>query len=92
MRRTLYNWQRCKAFTLRQSIDCTAFQETAAQTLLQFLEQGVAAAGKTIAGNFINCSVEQLIVLGEELGVMVEQFPPNIAQFCLPDSEITQGE
>lgn len=88
VRRTLYNWERCKAFTLRQSIDCGTFQEKAAQTLLDFLEQGVSAAGKTIDKNFINCSAVQLIALGEELGLMVKQFPPDIAQFCLPDSEI----
>jgi hypothetical protein len=92
VRRTLYNWQRCKAFTLRQSIDCGTFQETAAQTLLDFLEQGVSAAGKTIAVHFINCSADQLIELGEELGLAVEQYPPDFAQFCLSDSKITQGE
>ena len=92
VRRTLYNWHRCKAFTLRQSIDCGTFQETAGQTLLDFLEQGVSAAGKTIAVHFINCNADQLIELGEELGLEVEQYPPDFSQFCLSDSEIIQGE
>jgi len=93
VRRTLYNWQRWKAFTLRQSIDCGTFQETAAQALLHFLEEGVSAAGRILPENFINCSADQLIALGEELGIMPEQFPSNITRFCLPDSKnTTKGE
>jgi hypothetical protein len=92
VRRTLYNWHRYKAFTLRQSIACGHFRETAAQTFVQFLEQGVSAAGKSLPEHFINCSAEQLIALGEELGVTVEQFPPAITQYCLSDSKTTKGE
>lgn len=87
VRRTLYNWQRWKVFLLRQSIECDAFQAVAAQALIQFLEQGVLAAGKSLPGNFINCRADQLLAFAAELGVSPERLPHGIARFCLPDSK-----
>ncbi len=84
-RRTLYNWERCRDFALRQSIDCTHVQKTAAQALMVFLEQGVVAAGKTLPQVFINCSTKQIHELAAELGLDPEQLPVDINRFCLSE-------
>ena len=84
-RRTLYNWERCRAFALRQSIDCTYVQKKAAHTLMVFLEQGVAAAGETLPQVFINCSMKQLRELAAGLGLDPEQLPVDINKFCLSE-------
>jgi len=85
VRRTVYNWERCRAFARRQTVDCSHIRETAAQRLIVFLTHGVAAAGKTLPLVFINCSVAQLYELAEELGLDSEQLPADIARFCLPE-------
>jgi len=85
VRRSLYNWHRCKAFAERQFVRCGDFREKAAQTLLLFLDQGIKAAGREIPEQFMNCSLNELEELVEELGLSPEQLPQNIAQFCLPD-------
>ncbi len=82
VRRSLYNWHRCKAFVERQSISCDSFQEKAAKQLLLFLEQGMVAAGKSIPEVFINCTVGQLQELAAELGIAAEQLPSGIGRFC----------
>lgn len=85
VRRTVYNWERCKAFALRQSVDCTHVRKIAAQTLIVFLEEGVAAAGKTLPLVFINCSAARLYKLAGELGLDMGQLPADIARFCLSE-------
>ncbi len=82
VRRALYNWYRCKIFVQRQSIPCDSFQKTAAKQLLEFLEQGVAAAGKDLPQIFINCSAAQLYELAGELGITTDQLPPGIREYC----------
>jgi len=89
VRRTLYNWHRCKVFEQRQSIPCDLFQKTVANQLLRFLEQGVAAAGKDLPQIFINCSVAQLYELAAGLGIETEQLPSGISEFCLEGKTIT---
>lgn len=84
VRRSLYNWQRCMAFVQRQSVAGDTFRETAARALVLFLEQGVAAAGTSLPENFLNCTVQELRELREELGVSDEVLSPDIARFCLP--------
>lgn len=83
VRRTLYNWDRCEAFVLRQSIVSITFQEVAAQALLVFLEQGVSAENGSLPKNFINCSVDQLNELAVKLGLDPKQLPKDIDQSCL---------
>ena len=85
VRRTIYNWQRCRVFAERQLVTCEDFRETAARALLLFLQHGAGAAGKSLPENFINCTVAQLRGLVEELKIDPEQLPHNIAQFCLQD-------
>jgi len=82
VRRSLYNWHRCKAFAERQFVRCDDFREKAVRTLLLFVEQGIKAAGRDLPEKFINCSLDELEELTEELGL---DLPQNIAQFCLPD-------
>jgi hypothetical protein len=83
VRRSLYNWHRCKAFIERQSVPSDDFYKTAALALLFFLEQGVAAAGKDLPVNFIKCSFLELIELAGEFGITLDQLPFDVAQFCL---------
>ncbi len=83
--RTLYNWERCKDFALRQSVDYALFQKTAAQALLVFLEKGRAAAGRTLPVKFINCTIVQLNELANGLGLDVRQLPDDVARFCLSE-------
>ncbi len=85
VRRTLYNWQRCQVFCVRQSIRNDAFRETAARALLCFLKSGIAVAGRTLPVHFINCSIADLRELIEELKVDPGQLPHDIAKFCLQD-------
>lgn len=85
IRRTIYNWYRCKAFGERQNLDCNAFRETAARELILFLQQGMQAAGKSLPINFLNCCYRELLELAEELNVDPEKLSPNLVQFCLPD-------
>ncbi len=85
VRRSLYNWHRCKAFAERQFVWSDDFREKAAQALLLFLSRGIQEAGLDLPDKFINCSLNKLKELTEELGLHPEQLPQNIAQFCLPD-------
>lgn len=85
IRRTIYNWYRCKAFGERQNLDCSAFRETAARELILFLEQGRQAAGKNLPVNFLNCCFGELLGLAEELDIDPEKLSPNLVQFCLSD-------
>lgn len=85
IRRTIYNWYRCKAFTERQNLDCDAFRETAARDLILFLEQGMQAAGNSLPVNFLNCCFEELLELAKELNVDPEKLSPNLLKYCLPD-------
>ncbi|MCK5070066.1 MAG: hypothetical protein KAR01_05975 [Desulfocapsa sp.] len=88
VRRSLYNWNRCEAFALRQSVASSSFQKVAAQALLIFLEQGISS----LPENFINCSVDQLNELAAKFGLDPKQLPKGIDQFCLSQSQITEGE
>lgn len=83
LRRSLYNWHRCVAFMERQSIKADDFKRRAAKSLLLFIEQGIALAGKELPENFINCSVLELTELADEFGVSAEKIPSAIEQFCL---------
>ncbi len=85
VRRSLYNWHRCKTFGERQFVRCDDFREKAARTLLFFLDQGIKSAGRDLPEQFINCSLAELEELAEELGISSEQLPQEIDQFCLPD-------
>lgn len=85
VRRSLYNWHRCKVFARRQSVEFGDFREKAARSLLLFLAQGIKSAGQDIPEQFINCSLSELEELAEELGLGPEKLPPKIAQHCLPD-------
>ncbi len=84
VKRTIYNWHRYKAFRARQNVDCNALCETAAQILIQFLEQGTKAAGKSLPQNFLNCHFDELLAFTKELKIQHEKLTPNLAQFCLP--------
>jgi len=83
VKRALYNQKRCEAFMERQAILEKDFQKIAAQTLVLFLKQGAAVAGKTLPDVFINCSMAELIELAGEFEVTVEAFPVGIERFCL---------
>ena len=85
VKRTIYNWQRCQMFTRRQGCSsCDAFRATAARTLLLFLKEGLENSGKGLPENFINCTVEELQQLAEELKIGADELPQNIAQSCTP--------
>ena len=83
VRRTIYNWQRCRQFEKRKSISCDAFCETVRQALLLFIKQGMEAAGKTLPERFINCSAGELRQLAQELELEPGKLPRNIEKFCL---------
>ncbi len=84
IKRTIYNWYRCKAFGERQNLDCNAFRETAARILLLFLEQGMQAAGESLPENFLNCHFDELVAFTKELSIAPEKLSPDLVQFCLP--------
>jgi len=86
VRRTVYNWERWKAFAHRQSVDHTVFQSEAAEALLDFLEQGVAVSGKTLPNTFINCNMAQLVALATDFGLTMSQLPMDVSNFCLSES------
>lgn len=85
VRRSIYNWHRCMAFGQRQNLDCYAFRETVAENLIQFLEQGMQAAGKSLPENFLNCYIHELQEFTIELKLDPEMLSPCLAQFCLQD-------
>lgn len=82
IRRSIYNWQRYQTFCRRQSLSLLGFRNTVARTFLLFLEEGVSAAGTSLPEAFINCSLDELIRFGEELGVAAEQLPADCGRFC----------
>lgn len=82
LKRSIFNWQRYQAFCRRQCIRWHDFRPTAAQALLTFLEEGVAAAGKGLPEAFINCSLEELMHFAEELGLEAEQLPARLRLCC----------
>ena len=84
MKRSIYNWYRCKAFGERQGFSCDAFRKTAADALIVFLEQGSTAAGVTLPENFVNCHIDELLEFAEELEIEQKQLPSNLEQYCLP--------
>ncbi len=84
VKRTIYNWQRCRMFTRRQGGSCDAFRGTAGRALLLFLKEGLDASGKGLPENFINCTVEELQELAKELKIETDELPQNIAQSCTP--------
>ncbi len=83
VRRTIYNWQRCRMFTRRQGGSCEAFRATAARALLLFLREGVETSGEGLPENFINCTVAELLELVNELEIETDKLPQNIARSCL---------
>ena len=86
VKRTIYNWQRCQMFTRRQGhSSCDIFRATVARALLVFLREGVQTSGKDLPEKFINCTVEELQELAEELEIETDELPQNIAQSCLQD-------
>ncbi|MBU0960046.1 MAG: hypothetical protein KKD01_07510 [Proteobacteria bacterium] len=82
IKRSIYNWQRYQTFCRRQSLSLHGFRPIVARTFLLFLEQGVGAAGSSLPQSFINCSLNELIRFGEELGVEAEQLPAGTDRFC----------
>ncbi|MEN8198729.1 MAG: hypothetical protein ABFR63_01520 [Thermodesulfobacteriota bacterium] len=89
VRRTIYNWQRCRMFSLRQGISCEGFRENAGQALLLFLREGRTAVGSELPENFINCTAAELYELAAELSLKAEQLPPNIDSSCLQERNRT---
>lgn len=85
VRRTIYNWQRCRQFEERKAISCDVFCETARQALLLFLQKGVEAAGKTLPERFINCNADDLRQLAKELKLEPGSLPHNLERFCLQE-------
>lgn len=83
IRRAIFNWQRLQTFGRRQGVECSDFREIAGRSLRRFLEQGSGAAGNTLPRVFINCSLEELIHFGKELGLEVEELPTNLHLCCL---------
>lgn len=83
IRRTIYNWHRCKAFGQRQDLDCNAFRQTVAEALLLFLQQGIQEVGESLPGQFLNCHFATLLEFVVELQVDAEQLPPNLELFCV---------
>lgn len=82
IKRSIYNWHRYQTFCRRQSLSLHDFRSTVARTFLLFLEEGASAAGSSLPEVFINCSLDELIRFGKELGVEAQQLPADTGRFC----------
>lgn len=92
VRRSIYNWHRYQAFCARQEQDCQQFKEVVSAALLLFIEQGKAAAGKSLPEQFLNCSEVELLKFMEDLAIDKEQRPDDLVRYCFVEPDTKEGE
>ncbi len=87
IRRSIYNLERYQQFCMRQQLDWQGFQQTAGLQLLQFLNDGILAAGNDLPEQFLNCTYPQLLEFSLDCGVKKGQLPENTERYCIAQED-----
>ena len=77
IKRTLFNWQRLKAFCERNEISMTDMHEEVGEALISFFHQEMTEVGEGRRNSSINCTAASLENFIKELGLQPDVLPPG---------------